>query len=246
MTGDGLVYRIGCAGWSIPAAVKAEFGDGPSHLARYANRFTAVEINSSFYRPHRPATYERWAESTPPGFRFAVKVPKAITHELRLHDADEPLMEFLTGPTNLGHKLAVYLVQLPPSLRFEADVAEKFFASFRKRSEVAIACEPRHASWFAPIADELLAQFRISRVAADPACVPVAAEPGGATDLVYFRLHGTPRVYYSSYGDDYLGRLAGRMREATQAGREAWCIFDNTAEGAAYSDALRLTQLLKL
>lgn len=239
---DGL--RIGCAGWNIPAAVKQAFGDGPSHLVRYANRFTAVEINSSFYRPHRPTTYARWAESTPPKFRFSVKVPKAITHELRLQDADGPLTEFLAGPAALGEKLTVYLVQLPPSFRFEADIAEAFFETFRTKTSTAIACEPRHASWFAPAADELLRRHRIARVAADPACVQLAGEPGGAPGFIYIRLHGSPRVYYSSYDEVYLARLAARIRDDRQVGREVWCIFDNTADGAAYANAFELSARL--
>ena len=72
--------RIGCAGWSIHKDAAAAFPVEGSHLERYARVFPAVEINSSFYRPHKPETYARWADSVPDGFRFAVKVPRAITH----------------------------------------------------------------------------------------------------------------------------------------------------------------------
>ncbi|HEY9423039.1 MAG TPA: DUF72 domain-containing protein, partial [Thermoanaerobaculia bacterium] len=80
---------VGCAGWSLPRAEQAEFPETGSHLERYASRFGAVEINSSFHRPHRPATYARWSASVPASFRFSVKVPKTITHGLRLRDAGE-------------------------------------------------------------------------------------------------------------------------------------------------------------
>ena len=76
--------RIGCAGWSIPSLHAPLFGDGASHLARYATRFDVVEINSSFNRSHGHKTYERWAATVPARFRVSVKAPKAITHELRL------------------------------------------------------------------------------------------------------------------------------------------------------------------
>ena len=84
-----MPIRIGTAGWTVPKAVAHAFPGEGGHLARYAGRLDAVEINSSFYRPHRPATYARWAECVPKDFRFAVKVPRLVTHELRnaLHDA---------------------------------------------------------------------------------------------------------------------------------------------------------------
>src|ERR1700710_2034231 len=109
-----LNVRIGCAGWSLPRAEASHFAAAGSHLERYVARFEAVEINSSFHRPHRPATYARWAASVPPSFRFSVKVPKAITHDLRLRDAHGLLQTFLAEAAGLGDRLGCLLVQLPP------------------------------------------------------------------------------------------------------------------------------------
>jgi uncharacterized protein YecE (DUF72 family) len=232
---------VGCAGWSLPRAEQHEFAEGGSHLERYATRFPAVEINSSFYRPHRPATYARWSASVPAAFRFAVKVPRSMTHERRLAggaELDALLDAFLAEAGTLGEKLGCLLVQLPPSLRFDAAVAGPFFAALAARTAVAVACEPRHASWFDPPADELLVAAGVARVAADPARVPAAAEPGGWRGLTYYRLHGSPRMYYSAYTDDYLDALAARMRADRAAGRPVWCVFDNTASGAATRNAL--------
>ncbi len=212
---------------------------------RYAARLKAVEINSSFYRPHRPATYARWAASVPDDFRFAVKMPKQITHERRLTDADDLLAAFLDQCGALGGKLGPLLVQLPPSLNFEKPVARSFFAALRSRFDGAIACEPRHESWFEAPAEKLLADFGIARVAADPipakiVQVDTAAEPGGYGGLAYYRLHGSPKIYYSNYEADFLGNLAARIAEDRKAGRETWCIFDNTALGHATANALDL------
>ena len=91
-----MTIRIGTAGWTVPKAVAEKFPGEGGHLARYAGRFDAVEINSSFYRPHRPATYARWAASVPHGFRFAMKIPREITHTRRLADAMDPLDRFLS------------------------------------------------------------------------------------------------------------------------------------------------------
>jgi uncharacterized protein YecE (DUF72 family) len=217
---------------------------GRSHLERYAGRFRAVEINSSFYRPHRPATYARWAASVPEDFRFAVKVPKEVSHERRLVDTAEVLDRFLEEAGALADKLGPVLVQLPPSLGFAAARAGRFFESLRARFAGGVACEPRHASWFKPAASRLLTCFQVARVAADPAVVPAAAEPGGWAGLVYYRLHGTPRVYYSSYAAEYLRCLVGRFLRHSDAAT-VWCVFDNTALGAATKNALDLLERLR-
>jgi len=233
---------VGCAGWTLPRDVQTAFPAEGSHLARYAARFPVAEINSSFHRPHRPSTYARWAAETPDGFRFAAKLPKTITHQLRLAAADEALDAFLAEAAGLGEKLAVLLVQLPPSFAFDAAVAAPFFAGLAARTEASVVCEPRHPSWFEAEAAALLAELRVARVAADPARVPAAAHPGGWRGIAYHRLHGSPRMYYSSYPPQTISSLAGQLRE--DPAREAWCIFDNTASGAAAGNALELVDLL--
>jgi len=233
-------YQIGCAGWALPKPYQSEFPAAGTHLERYARRFTAVEINSSFYRPHQPATYARWADSVPADFQFAVKVPKAITHDQRLVATDVLLDVFLSEATALGHKLGCLLVQLPPSLAYDGPTAESFFTDVRARYDGAVALEPRHASWFTNEVETRLRTHRIARVAADPAPVPAAHEPAGWPELVYVRLHGSPRIYYSAYDDQHVDRLAERLRAAAARGSNIWCIFDNTALGAAVPNALGL------
>jgi uncharacterized protein YecE (DUF72 family) len=234
------VLRVGCAGWNLPTAHRADFGDGASQLASYATRFNAVEINSSFYRPHRRQTYERWAASTPPGFAFSVKVPKVITHELRLAGAVAMLEGFLEQAQGLETKLHWLLVQLPPSLVFDARVAARFGSQLRRRYDRAVALEPRHASWFSPAADTLLSTFRFARVLADPVRHDAGRAPGGWPRTIYLRLHGSPRVYWSGYDDALLEPLARRLLEASRETEHCWCVFDNTAAGASVGDALRL------
>ena len=236
---------VGTAGWSIGANAAA-FGDGESSLARYATRFTGVEINSSFHRPHRPATWARWAESVPAGFRFAVKLPKTITHERKLAGCADLVAQFLDEAGGLGPKLALLLVQLPPKLAFEPGLAEDFLGDLKRRSTAHVACEPRNPSWFEPSADALLDRLGVARVAADPAIVPAAALPGGWRGLAYWRLHGSPRIYRSAYGDDRVQAYARAIGVELAAGREVWCMFDNTASSAAIGDALALTASLQV
>jgi len=240
---SSCVY-VGTAGWTVPGAVADDFpGDG-THLERYARRFGCVEINSSFYKPHRPATYARWAASVPDDFRFAVKVPKEITHRLKLVDTTLPLERFLGEVAGLDAKRGPLLVQLPPSLTFEPHIAEAFFSCLRARFPGSVVCEPRHAGWFHAEAEDLLTNFQIARVAADPAPVPHAEDPGGWPGLVYYRLHGSPRTYYSSYPDEALQTLAQNLTAKSKQ-TPVWCIFDNTALGAATSNALKIALITR-
>jgi uncharacterized protein YecE (DUF72 family) len=237
---------IGTAGWSLPRAEQPSFPSEGSHLERYASRFAAVEINSSFHRSHRPAIWARWRDAVPPDFRFSVKMPKAITHTARLDVRGDVIAAFLDEISVLETKLGCLLVQLPPSLAYDATVAGKFFERLKVCTAVPIACEPRHPTWFEPVADGLLRQFNIARVAADPARVPAASEPGGSRDFSYFRLHGSPKAYYSTYSDEFIERLANRLHRETEKARTVWCVFDNTTLGAATRNALDLASILAL
>jgi len=231
--------RTGTAGWSIPAAHAALFPSGGSHLERYARVLPAVEIDSTFYRSHRTATYARWAASVPDGFRFSVKAPREITHRRRLLGTEPVLGTFLQKVRSLGAKLGPLLVQLPPSLGFEARNARAFFEMLRRLHDREVACEPRHADWFTPEAEALPTEWRIARVAADPACVAPAARPGGWPGLVYYRLHGSPRTYYSAYPQATIRALAASLLPEVRRA-PVWCIFDNTAAGAAATEAMAL------
>jgi uncharacterized protein YecE (DUF72 family) len=239
------MIRIGTAGWSIPRQVATRFIGEGSHLARYAREFSCAEINTSFYRDHSRDTYARWASATPSGFRFAVKLPQLITHENALRRSRAPLAQFIEQVQGLGNRIGPLLIQLPPSLDFESRVAKTFFALLRECWDGPVACEPRHASWFEDRANDTMHAHRIVRVAADPAAHVDAYEPGGWLPLsrerggfVYFRLHGSPRKYWSTYSAEYLTKLATQLTCSRAV--NAWCIFDNTASGAATANALDL------
>lgn len=239
-----IPVRIGCAGWSLSSAVADSFAAQGSHLERYAQVFSMVEINSSFYRPHQAKTYARWADSVPDAFRFSVKIPRQVSHQLRLREADVALDQFMQQVTALGEKLGCLLLQLPPSLALEPDTAAAFFSLLARYTAVPVACEPRHASWFSPQGAALLEQAGVACVRAHP--LPVAeGEPRGDPGMLYIRLHGAPEIYYSAYDAAFIAAVAARIIEARDAGRRIWCVFDNTARGAALPNALALMALLK-
>ena len=238
------MVTIGTAGWALPRELQDRFSADGSHLARYASVFNGTEINSSFHRQHRPSTYLRWAASVPRGFRFSVKMPKLITHERRLVGADDALEAFLGETEALGERRACVLIQLPPSFAFAPTEVEGFLHGLRKRHGGDVVLEPRHETWFTPASAKVLERYRIARVAANPSRVPEAAKPGAWSGLAYWRLHGSPRVYRSSYPDSDLSAIAAEIRIAQRSASTIWCIFDNTASSAAAANALTLQACL--
>jgi uncharacterized protein YecE (DUF72 family) len=236
---DLHLVRIGCAGWSIPKHAALQFPAGPNNLNRYSQLFNCCEINSSFYRPHRIATWQRWADSVSGNFRFAVKVPRTLTHDARLVCSPEIWLDFLNRIGHLRDKLGPILVQLPPSLAFEREQVSAVFSLLRQHDAKDVVCEPRHSSWFTDQANRTLQDFDIARVASDPACISMASTPGGASTIAYFRLHGSPRTYYSNYTDEFLNGISVQVKKLARRTR-VWCVFDNTASGAATINAIEL------
>ena len=237
------MVHVGIAGWSIRKEHTALFAKEGTHLQRYASRFAAVEINSSFYQSHQRETYERWAKSVPAKFRFAVKAPKLLTHEYCLEETGEPLVQFVHEIGGLGKKLGCVLVQLPPSLAYDPRTVETFFTKLRGRYRSPLVCEPRHPTWFTGAADRRLDAHGVGRVGADPPCAEDGGEPGASTRVIYYRLHGSPQMYHSSYSRGYLDRLADKIAAVRRT--PVWCIFDNTARGAATLNAIELLAVLR-
>src|ERR1700712_4383813 len=237
--------HIGTAGWTVPRAhAHAVVAEG-SHLERYAGVMNCVEINSTFYRPHLARTFERWVATTPDDFRFAVKLSKAVTHGAKLCRCGAELAAFFDNVRPLGEKLGPVLVQLPPKLVFEEGTAREFFETVRELHSGQMVVEPRHASWFAPAVGRLLREFEVARAMADPPQgSALAGEPGGWTGLRYYRLHGSPRKYWSAYEDDFLKDLAKKLKAEKRA-KEVWVVFDNTASNHALGNAIALREMLR-
>lgn len=247
--GSGLAHRqrphsapllTGTSGWTIPARYAYDMPFDGTHLERYAQRFPAVEITSSFYRSHQPESYARWAASVPPGFQFSVKMPRAVSHEARLQACEPLVRRFAEETAGLGDKLGAVLIQLPPSLEHDARSVEDFFMTLPRYLKAPVVCEPRHASWFTPEAEARLRALQVTRAAADPAPADGASEPGGWPGLIYYRWHGSPRKYYSDYDAAALAALKIRLDAGLARGVPAWCIFDNTAAYAAMGNALTI------
>lgn len=175
----------------------------------------------------------------PEAFRFSVKMPRTVTHQLRLRQCDGPVREFFEQIAALEGKLGCVLAQLPPSLALDLGDAAAFFDLLRRHTQAPIACEPRHASWFTTDGAAVLEGAGIACVQAHPAPIDGIGDVSGA-GMLYARLHGAPEIYYSAYDEAFIAAVAARLRQAHAQGRDAWCIFDNTARGEAIPNALSL------
>ncbi|MEP7048946.1 MAG: DUF72 domain-containing protein [Pseudomonadota bacterium] len=238
------VLHVATAGWNVPRELATHTASQGTVLQKYARLLGATEINSTFYRRHRPGTFARWRDSVPDGFRFAVKMPRSITHEAALVSPRAELSAFFSDLEPLGNKLGPILVQLPASVHFEARRVRAFFRLLRSMHPGPVACEPRHASWYGSTAERIFVEYQVARVLADPPRPDAAAQPGGWRSLLYVRWHGSPRIYWSAYSPERLRALALFVRKQPPT-TNVWCVFDNTAAGAALHDARRFIELCR-
>ncbi len=240
-------------------------------LEYIASRMTSVEMNGSFYSLQRPTTYQRMAEETPDGFVIAVKGGRFVTHFKRLAGGVPPLANFFaSGVLALRDRLGPVLWQLPADLPFDADRLSRFFELLPRTTAAAAelgarhddklpeervllttdadrrirhVLEPRHPSFGAAAAADLLRQHDIGMVVSDSPTWPCFETV--TSDLVYVRLHGHTRLYTSGYSRASLDRWAARCREWTGAGLDTFVYFDNDARGRAPHDAVGLLSRLE-
>lgn len=246
--------RIGISGWRYKPWRGVFYPEGlrqKDELAYAAETFRTLEINGTFYSLQRPESFQSWAGGTPPGFLFAVKAPRYITHIRRLKEIETPLANFFaSGLLALGRKLGPILWQFPPNFRFDAERVERFFELLPRDSEAAAALarehdekvrgtfleaggkrplrhamEIRHDSFLTPDFIALLRRYRVALVVADTVAWPCVMDL--TSDFVYCRLHGSEELYVSGYGDAALRRWARRVA--------AW------ARGQEPKDAKRVT-----
>lgn len=229
--------RVGTAGWNIPAPFRSSFPEEGSHLTRYSQILNAVEINSTFYKFHQPKTFERWASETPDDFEFSVKLHQSFTHKCDLKPKARELKEFFQSVQYLGPKWKVLLLQFPGKMEFHYDKMSRFYELVRKNFDGYVVVEPRNETWISKESRLLLKEFQVSKVIADPERCPSKLKSlitaGG---IAYYRLHGSPVIYRSSYSQTYLKKL----KQELQGHKRAWCVFDNTTFGAATENALFL------
>ncbi|MCX7603874.1 MAG: DUF72 domain-containing protein [Bryobacteraceae bacterium] len=238
----------GTSGWSYPhwrGVLYPEESKSADWLRIYAETFSAVELNASFYHMPRPETFRKQAAQTPEGFLFAVKAHRSITHDMRLQGVAERWKEFLTAAAELGAKLGPVLLQFPPSFRAQPALLEEFLCAHgaeRQARPLRLAFEFRHASWFEGAAAEIVRRHGGALVVADSSRYPQAPlEPQAS--FVYLRFHGPGALFASSYSEQQLQQWAGRIRAWLGEGLDVYAFFNNDAAGCAVRNALRLREL---
>ncbi len=241
-------FHVGTSGWSYPHWLGVLYPEGTrssEFLEVYVQRFDCVELNASFYRLPKEATVRGWLRRTPEGFRFCLKMSRLVTHLKRLAEVEgRPLANFFQRFEPLRPRLGPVLVQLPPSLAFEAGRVQAFFALLRERhAEHRYALEARHKSWFEETALDLLEQYGVALVIADSGGRFPSAETVTA-DFVYLRFHGPADLYRSNYPDEMLADYARKVRDWLAQGLEVWAFFNNDVGGHAVRNALRLREMV--
>jgi len=235
---------IGTSGWNYPAWRTAFYGDCPARLWLQfcAGRFSAIEVNGTFYRLQRRETFERWRRATPPQFRFAIKANRYLTHNRRLDDPLPSIRLERDRAAGLGDKLAAVLWQLPQTMHRDIGRLERFARALRHWRATRHAIEFRHQTWFDEQVAACLREHGIAVCQSDAADWPLWDAVTAGT--VYVRLHGHTMTYASGYSAARLQRWATRVRRWLGEGRDVHVYFDNDALGRAPVDALRLIALL--
>jgi uncharacterized protein YecE (DUF72 family) len=270
------IVRIGTSGWAYPHWRDRFYPPGlPSQrqLAYLADRFATVEVNRSFYSLLRPETVARWRGQTPPGFVFAVKGSRFITHMTKLGRDPAPLANFFaSGVLGFGGQLGPILWQLPVGLPFDRERATRFLSRLprdlaeaerlarrhdgrlRGRARVTApdarharlrhALEVRHPSWLDPEVLRLLAREDIALVSSDTAGRHPFSLVRTSPTIAYVRLHGSRILYTSAYTAKELSAWADLVRGWAGAGTDVFVYFDNDAQAHAPHDARQLNLLV--
>jgi uncharacterized protein YecE (DUF72 family) len=219
---------------------------GKKRLSFYSRQFGTTEVNYSFYHIPHPSTYRNWAAQVPEKFLFAVKTHRSITHIRRLKNIADIWQEFIGNALELGSKLGPILLQLPPSLRADSSLLENLLAGIHKKaptSELRLAIEFRHASWFEPGILDLMRAYGTCLVIAHSERYPLA--PNEATaDFVYIRLHGPGQLFASTYSPQELASWAQIILSWAKKGKTVFVYFNNDFHAAAVKNARTLLSML--
>lgn len=236
---------VGTSGWSYSHWEPELYPPGlppGDRLGRYAGVFRTAELNSSFYRWPRPATFRRWQRRLPAGFRLSVKAPRGLTHGRKLYAPEDWISRIREGWHELGDKRAILLVQLGPGQ--ERDDARLDWFLRAVPGWIRVAVEFRHPSWHCEAVFALLesrgAAYCVMSGAGLPCVLRVTA------GFAYVRLHGPDHdhLYAGSYSEADLRWWAARITEWAQAGHPVYAYFNNDGAANAVRNARALEALL--
>jgi uncharacterized protein YecE (DUF72 family) len=236
-------YYIGTSGWHYEHWEGRFYPDRMPKsrwLEFYSGHYTTVELNNSFYRLPSIEAFTRWRNTVPDGFKFAVKMSRFITHIKRLKDAEEPLLMFLSHADYLEEKLGPLLYQLPPNMKCDYPLLERFLSVLPQR--YCHIFEFRHVSWLNDDVFELLWKYNAGLCVFD---MPDLTCPLVTTsDTGYIRFHGSQGLYSSFYSDEEMMAWTKRIREIRRDLSEIYIYFNNDAEAYAVLNAATINRML--
>ncbi len=236
-------YIIGTSGWHYDDWRGRFYPEGLAKskwLEFYAGHFSTVELNNTFYRLPSEAAFKNWYDSTPPGFIFAVKISRYITHIKKLKDTREALQNFMSMATLLKDKLGPVLYQLPPSLHRDDAKLQKFLSGLS--TEYKHVIEFRHESWLTDEVYDILRRYHVGMCVFD---MPNLSCPLLATaDFAYIRFHGKDSLYSSSYSDGELADWAEKIKKLAENLGNVYIYFNNDIQGFALKNAETIRELL--
>lgn len=240
--------RLGTSGWSYRDWRGLFYPKGTRQgdfLSYYAQHFSTVELNATFYRLPTDKTVAGWLDKVPPSFRFCAKLSRSVSHRKDWAEAPERIDLFSRRLAPLSPRLGPVLVQLPPSRVFDARWAERLLATLRARCpHWRFALEARHSSWFDAAALALLREHGVAAVTADAGGrYPQTREV--TADFAYVRLHGPGGYYNQPYDDAALDDWARHIRRLRDSLSQVWVFFNNTDGGHALSNLSTLVQRLE-
>ena len=239
--------HIGTSGWSYRDWREIFYPENlkpAEYLSFYAKEFGVTEINTSFYHLPKLSTVEGWVQKVPARFYFCPKISRYITHVKRLLEPEETLPPFFHVFDPAKKHLGPVLIQLPPSLTFDAERTAHFFNVLKTNyGHYKFALEGRHRSWLSAEATALLQQYKIAWVIALSGNRWPYAETITAPHI-YIRFHGPDGRYDSLYPEKTIASFAGKIRE-WQGQHKIWAFFNNDWHGYALQNARQLTALLK-
>jgi uncharacterized protein YecE (DUF72 family) len=235
--------RIGCSGWIYKHWRGAFYPEKMAQrlwFAHYAETFQTVELNTSFYHLPKADTFTKWRDQAPPGFRYAVKAPRFITHMKKLKECAEPVNEFLTRARNLGEAIGPILYQLPPRWGCNLERLDEFIALLPR--DLTHVFEFRETSWLTPELLAVLDARGVSFCAHDMA--GSRTERWAAGPIAYVRFHGGEGKYWGRYADERLLAWTDWIVAQAKGGRDVWCYFNNDIYAHAIHDALTLKSMV--
>jgi uncharacterized protein YecE (DUF72 family) len=232
---------IGTSGWVYKEWAN-DFYKGlkaREHFGHYATQFPTVEINATFYRLPNLGMVHGWREKGPPGFIFAVKGSRYITHIKRLNKLERSVGNFVRRIQPLGKKLGPMLWQLPPNFKPDLPRLEKFLKRLPER--FAHALEFRHPDWFTEETFALLRKYGVANVAMSSLRMPMNFTV--TADFIYIRFHGLAGGPHHDYTRMEMDPWAEHIREQAAAGKKVFVYFNNDLNVRAPNNAKLLMEM---